>query len=103
MIWSAGNGLIRLADSLGMAGTGTGTHASARAIAGGVTGAGAHGVRGTLEQALPGEWVALVLTLVAIAVVGAAILVATCLGHGRTVARRRARQLARRGSTRTAA
>ncbi len=78
MIWSAGDGVVRLAA------------AGPRA-------------RGTLEQAFPGEWAALVLTLVAIALVGAGILVATCLGHERVVTRRRARRSARGGSTRMVA
>jgi hypothetical protein len=77
MIWNAGDGAVRVAAAA----------AGPRA-------------RGTLEQALPGEWAALVLTLVAIALVGAAILVAACLGHERVVARRRARRSARGGAAR---
>ena len=80
MIWSAGDGTVRLAAAV----AGRRTH-------------------GTLEQALPGEWVALVLTLVVIAAVGAAVLVATRVEHGRVVARRRAQQSARRGTSRTVA
>ena len=53
--------------------------------------AGSH-TRGTLERALPGEWLALFLTVVAIAVVGGAILVAARVSHGRMVARRRNRR-----------
>jgi len=80
MIWSAGDGVVRVAAAAGPR------------------------ARGTLEQALPGEWAALVLTLAAIALVGAAILVAACLGHERVVARRRARRSAARGrSTRMVA
>ena len=80
MIWSAGDGTVRLVA----AAAGRRTH-------------------GTLEQALPGEWVALVLTLIVIAAVGAVILVATRVEHGRVVARRRARRPAQRGTTRTVA
>ena len=79
MIWSAGDGAVRLASAAGSR------------------------TRGTLEQALPGEWVALVLTLVVIAAVGAAVLVATRVEHGRVVARRRARRSGQRGTTRTVA
>ena len=95
MIWSVGDGVVRLAVAAGgRPGPGAGSGA----------GGAAHSVRGTLEQSLPGEWAALVLTFVVIAVVGAAILVATCVWHERVVARRRARRLAvRGGSTRAAA
>lgn len=79
MIWSAGDGAVRLASAAGSR------------------------TYGTLERALPGEWVALVLTLVVIAAVGAAILVATRVEHGRVVARRRARRSGQRGTTRTVA
>jgi heme exporter protein D len=79
MIWSTGAGAVRLAAAAGQR---------------------AHG---NLERALPGEWVALVLTLVAIAVLGAGILLATRVEHGRVVARRRARQSARRGTSRMVA
>jgi hypothetical protein len=54
--------------------------------------------RGTLETALPGEWAALFVMLAVIAVVGAAILVATCLRHERVVVRRHAGRTARRGA-----
>jgi hypothetical protein len=50
---------------------------------------------GGLESALPGEWAAFLLVLAVIGLVGAAILVAACLGHERTVLRRNARR--RRG------
>jgi hypothetical protein len=49
---------------------------------------GAAGTRGSLESALPGEWAALFITLVVIAVVGAAVLVATFLRHERVLRRR---------------
>jgi len=55
-----------------------------------LAGAGGHGARGSLESALPGEWAAFFVVLAALMVVGMAILVATCLGHERVVARRRA-------------
>ena len=66
---------------------------------------GIHGAHGSLEAALPGEWAALFLTLAVIAVVGATILVTTCLRHERVVVRRHAgRAAARRGvATRAAA
>lgn len=55
------------------------------------------GARGGLESALPGEWAAFFVTLAVIALVGAAILVVACLGHERTVVRRRLRRARRRG------
>ena len=78
MILSVGDGAVRLAT----AAAGSRTH-------------------GTLEQALPGEWAALLLTLVVIAVVGGAVLVATRVEHGRVVTQRRARRSARRGTSQT--
>ena len=91
MIWVAGDSAVRLAGT---------ASAAAEHIRTAAAGSRAHG---TLERALPGEWAALVLTLAAIALVGTGILVATCLGHERVVARRRARQSARRTSTGTVA
>jgi uncharacterized membrane protein len=79
MIWSTGDGAVRLASAAGSR------------------------TYGNLERALPGEWVALVLTLIVIAAVGAVVLVATRVEHGRVVAQRRARQSARRGTRRTVA
>lgn len=90
MIWNAGDGVVRLADSAGTT--------VARAVV-----AGPRGVRGTLEQALPGEWAALVVTFAVIAVVGVGILIATCLRHERAVARRRALRMARTRMQRRAA
>jgi hypothetical protein len=58
--------------------------------AGGGVGAAA---RGSLESALPGEWAVFFVVLAVIALIGAAILVMTCLGHERAVVRR----LVRRG------
>jgi hypothetical protein len=49
-----------------------------------------------LEAALPGEWATLFLILAVIAVVGAAVLVATCVRHERIVLRRHAGRMARR-------
>ncbi|MBS2964926.1 hypothetical protein KGA66_17855 [Actinocrinis puniceicyclus] len=80
----------------------SGGHAVEIAAADAVTRAGTRGARGGLERALPGEWAALVVTLVVIAAVGAAILVATCLAHERVIAKRRARRLARRAAPDTA-
>jgi len=60
---------------------------------------GAASAGGALETALPGEWAALFVTLAVIAVVGAVILVATCLGHERVVVRRHAGRAARGGGT----
>src|SRR5260370_2434342 len=64
---------------------------------------GIFGARGTLEAALPGEWAALFLTLAVIAVVGAAILVTTCLRHERVVVRRHAGRAAARPGVATPA
>ena len=50
---------------------------------------------GGLESALPGEWAAFVLVIGAIGLIGAVIIVATCLGHERAVVRRNSRR--RRG------
>lgn len=52
-------------------------------------GAGGHGW-GTREAALPGEWRAFLVVLVAMAVVGAVVLATTYLWHERVVRRRRA-------------
>lgn len=82
MIWNAGDGVIRIADAAG-------TTVTRAAVA------GPREARRSLEQALPGEWAALVVILAVIAVIGAAILLATCLGHERVVARRRAQRTQR--------
>lgn len=42
-----------------------------------------------LESALPGEWAALVVAVVAVAVVGGVVLAVTCALHERVVTRRR--------------
>lgn len=92
MIGNAGDGIVRAASAAGS----TAAHAA---------GAGHREARRSLEQALPGEWAALVVTFAVIAVIGAAILLATCLGHERVVARRRARRAVgrqRHAPTRTA-
>ncbi len=52
------------------------------------TGVGA----GSLEEALPGEWVAFFLVLGALALIGAVILVIACVGHERAVVRRSVRR-----------
>lgn len=81
MIWTVGQGLHNAA-------VGAATASGPRAVPRG----------SNLEQALPGEWLALILTLVVIAAIGAAILVATRVAHARTVARRNARRPARRSA-----
>ena len=63
---------------------------------GGGGGGDGGGTRGGLESALPGEWAAFLLVIAVIVVIGAAILVAVCLGHERVMVRRNARQMARR-------
>jgi hypothetical protein len=55
-----------------------------------------HGAGGPLESALPGEWALLFLVLALIAVVGAGVLVATCVRHERVMLRRHAGRVARR-------
>lgn len=47
----------------------------------------------SLEAALPGEWAAFFLVLGALALIGAVILVITCLRHERVVLRRHARRV----------
>ncbi len=80
MIWIGGVGGGVSGVSLGYGvGTGAGVGAHVRA----------RGSRGSLEAALSGEWAAFLLVLVGIALVGLVILVITCLGHERAVARRR--------------
>jgi hypothetical protein len=58
------------------------------------------GATGELERALPSEWAALFVVLVALAVVGAGILAVTCVRHERVVARRHAGRMARRQASR---
>lgn len=77
--------MIGMAGADGMGGAVSGGVIGSGAVVGVVRAAG-------LESALPGEWAAFLLTIGVIALVGAGIIVATCLRHEQVVARRNARR-----------
>lgn len=50
---------------------------------------------GHLESGLPGEWAALILVLVGVAILGGVVIAAVCIGHERAVTHRVSARAAR--------